>query len=236
MTTPEDIAEIPDAPPDGHLFDPPPPGGDIYHGEGFTAVGKIDLTDPRVQPFPHPCRDCGRPYLNGEHVGFTVARVPTADDPAEERTVWSGCVDCWEKRTRNESTFVAPAYVHRLLDAFLTGSPLVVDEGMEVHADIAARLEQEGVRHRLRATGAGRRDRRSALRKADKARKRGATIPGYVSKPDLAPGEHRLADPAVQRSVARAVHADGTIHDEVAGIAVEARLPVDGSATTRGVS
>jgi len=186
MTTPENVAEIPDAPPDGHLFDPPPPGGDIYPGDvAALAVDDIDLTDSRVQPHPQPCQDCGRPHLNGEHVGFTVTRVPTADDPATERMVWSGCADCWEKRTRNDSTFVAPLYVHRLLDAFLTTSPFVVEEGMEVHADIAARLEEAGVKQRLRATGAGRRSRRAALREQEKARKQGS--PAYAPKPGTAP-------------------------------------------------
>jgi hypothetical protein len=54
----------------------------------------IKLSDISREPHPTPCGDCGRTYLNGENITWTV---PTA--PSGNRVVWSGCCDCWIRRT-----------------------------------------------------------------------------------------------------------------------------------------
>ena len=65
------------------------PGNDenvIRHDFGFRDITR--------EPHPEPCPDCHRVYLNGENVTITV---PTR--PLGTRVVWSGCADCWVKRT-----------------------------------------------------------------------------------------------------------------------------------------
>lgn len=53
------------------------------------------ITDLARDPHPVPCPDCGRAYLNGENI---TVHAPTAE-PNGTRVVWSGCVDCWVRRT-----------------------------------------------------------------------------------------------------------------------------------------
>lgn len=55
---------------------------------------EFTLHDVRRAPHPTPCPDCGRTYLNGEGITWTVP-----DPDGGQRTVWSGCVDCWIRRT-----------------------------------------------------------------------------------------------------------------------------------------
>lgn len=61
-----------------------------------VATNEVGLTlrDITREPQTEPCPDCGRTYLNGENVTMTVPgrghRV---------RVVWSGCADCWVRRT-----------------------------------------------------------------------------------------------------------------------------------------
>jgi hypothetical protein len=57
-------------------------------------MNEFRLTDPTREPAPTPCPDCGRAYLNGENV--TLA-VPAPGGGS--RVAWSGCVDCWVRRT-----------------------------------------------------------------------------------------------------------------------------------------
>lgn len=61
----------------------------------FWADGRMLLTDQSRNLYPKPCPDCGRSYLNGENVTWNV---PMAESNSY-RTVWTGCVDCWLKRT-----------------------------------------------------------------------------------------------------------------------------------------
>lgn len=53
------------------------------------------IRDQTREPFPEPCGDCGRDYLYGERVEW---RVPTPFSN-ETRLAWSGCVDCFLRRT-----------------------------------------------------------------------------------------------------------------------------------------
>ena len=58
------------------------------------AARPFVLRDTSRDPHRDPCPDCGRTHMQGEHVVWTV--------PATEggyRVVWSGCCDCWVRRT-----------------------------------------------------------------------------------------------------------------------------------------
>lgn len=62
--------------------------------EAPAFSGNLTITDTTREPHKAPCPDCGRTYLNGENVTISV---PAPD--GGYRTPWSGCVDCWVKRT-----------------------------------------------------------------------------------------------------------------------------------------
>ena len=60
----------------------------------YIHVENMRLRDMSREPYPTPCPDCGRTYLNGEGISISV--------PAPEnktRIAWSGCIDCWLRRT-----------------------------------------------------------------------------------------------------------------------------------------
>ena len=59
-----------------------------------SLMGDFRLRDMSREPYPAPCPDCGRTYLNGENVTW---QVPATD--GGQRVVWSGCADCWVRRT-----------------------------------------------------------------------------------------------------------------------------------------
>lgn len=69
-------------------------GGSIKLSPYISTDPNIIATDPTRWPHREPCPDCGRVYLNGENITWTV---PTA--PSGNRVVWSGCCDCWIRRT-----------------------------------------------------------------------------------------------------------------------------------------
>ena len=54
----------------------------------------FSIRDIGREPVSEPCPDCGRTYLQGERVTVTVP-TPTIG----YRDVWSGCCDCWVRRT-----------------------------------------------------------------------------------------------------------------------------------------
>jgi hypothetical protein len=137
----------------------------------------VEIAGPeQQQPHPVPCADCKREHLKGEHVVYTVPRLPTEDDPSAERTAWEGCVDCWVLRTSRTSDLATPTYVHRLLDVMLDnqGGLLRLD-GVEVPHDVMDRLLKYDEARKARESGAPRRQRRQATRQGVKARTKPVT-------------------------------------------------------------
>jgi hypothetical protein len=141
----------------------------VVEGEIIATGESTVVSDPGRQPFDAPCQDCKRAHLRGEHVAYTVPRIPTEDDDSTERVAWEGCVDCWERRTRRTSDLATPPYVHRLLDVLIYGGGLKFDEGMEVPHDVLDRLVKADDALQARRAGPGRRRERRASTKAKAA-------------------------------------------------------------------
>jgi hypothetical protein len=70
----------------------------------YALSGQI--TDRSKESMAAPCPDCGREYTFGENVEVRVQERP--------EPVWTGCIDCWVRRTSPEvcATFDATTSEH----------------------------------------------------------------------------------------------------------------------------